>query len=1068
MADLNKTLFYSRQQSFVYTLNSILQRIYPGAQARITSQTEATSPPTLTVTIAALNQSGVPLLTTSILSALADYALLPCSTPQEYACACSNVTGGFSVDGAGCFAINSLKYCVPNNSLSCLTTIPTTNFSNTSFPVNSSLLLDPNAVIVHCPSAPQCVARAFGVSSASYFAAASTTTLSIPSLPPAVVYTQSFPMPLSVDRLHTLAQFWRNCIQPKPFPIEYADAYLSSNSSQSKPAADSYATDSYVIPFYVMLGFSLCFLVLTPLISCIVCCSRCCKCCKCHAACGGPLHHENPSEKNRQLLLVSAVALLVLIACCLYGFWDAETFVGTGLTSASNGVDAAIDTIDSYKNKTLDQAQNIAVSLIPAMETAILAILDSFSSGIGIQIQNVILPRATALMAELESLATIADVAYNTTVQLSDATDTLSTNLNTLDTSVTQLVDDTTTLGSDCNDVATAMGGLDQAVLQSLCPAYSINVPVTFTLAGAPSFFPVLLTLQVIKNADLHGMVQTAHTTFDDIPVTIGNIMSDAQDQVETKLADFQQSILDQTTDARARVDDQVYNNINLSKYKDKVKDYTTSSSASEYDTYRHLVSIVILCGFSVTCGFIFLAIMIGMCSYDKYAAPWERSNNSASAASLLKFCIFLLIVFVIIANVVVFIMFLTTSGAGKACDMMYSDAQWTKLIDNPNNWEGENPLAKAALDNGYLPLTALSFMTACRNNQGIWSALQLDYRKNLSSFVDVNSFVNVSSIMTSANFNLDSTNVIPMSSLTYVDVFITGGLTTYDFATYFAMLNTPATSTNINDLVANLTQLQDALIAFNASASSHPQGLEDLIANTTLLIANVQGLAPQLQTIDDERIELITLLLSLQNLVTNATVSVPQFTADVLSFNTFFWTEAQTILNPAPQVDLIVSAMSSFATQTAQIIRTQLGNCLPLVNAYTTMLDSTCGVTVNGLDAYWFSLASICFLSCFLLFVLLKLIKHFRINEETDTGRMSRQYNNALPPMIMYAEEGGHFGKPPLEPRKDDKPPGAKNMRYMPMGNVNHRNEGNTAYNFYAEEIDNNNNIKNMHPWDY
>ncbi|EGD77987.1 hypothetical protein PTSG_09622 [Salpingoeca rosetta] len=171
---------------------------------------------------------------------------------------------------------------------------------------------------------------------------------------------------------------------------------------------------------------------------------------------------------------------------------------------------------------------------------------------------------------------------------------------------------------------------------------------------------------------------------------------------------------------------------------------------------------------------------------------------------------------------------------------------------------------------------------------------------------------------------------------------------------------------------------LLDGLGALNASYVFDPYvfafqsysgsaNVADLITMSQDLDARgtaIDGIISEIISLQQQQISLLSVVVvSAQNLTTR----VQDFARDVAAFEDFFREVAEQAFDVDSIANDVLALAERFATIASNIIRDDIAPCGLMTTTYDDMMSASCDETQKGLDAWWFSMALVSFMSLLL-----------------------------------------------------------------------------------------------------
>ena len=246
------------------------------------------------------------------------------------------------------------------------------------------------------------------------------------------------------------------------------------------------------------------------------------------------------------------------------------------------------------------------------------------------------------------------------------------------------------------------------------------------------------------------------------------------------------------------------------------VQKYLTANTYVGYfDTYHPVAAEVIAGIYMLFAALCLLGVAFGLCGSPASRDPRLRSKCSSCGGRCFVTSVALIGIFALFLNILTALFFIFGTMGTKTCPYIANDKVFTKILDNPANFNNEYILGKLVLNNASYPLTSESVVQACRNDASIWQAVQLSNRFNLTSILDARSKFNVTSALSNIP-TINGTTLIPSQATNIINAYQTSGVNNINFAaiidaTNFTLPNIDlaGAKTLMTGIVQNLTNFQ-------------------------------------------------------------------------------------------------------------------------------------------------------------------------------------------------------------------------------------------------------------------
>uniref|UniRef100_A0A3B3SWI0 Prominin 1a n=1 Tax=Paramormyrops kingsleyae TaxID=1676925 RepID=A0A3B3SWI0_9TELE len=517
--------------------------------------------------------------------------------------------------------------------------------------------------------------------------------LQFESVPPAVYETPASYNPGPMDALFYMVHTFLHVVQPNPFP--------EAERERSGAA-------HYEMGFLVCAALGLLFMVLMPLVGFCFCVCRCCE------NCGGEMHQRQRKNADcrRSALAGALFVTSLLITAGVVIAYAANQNLSDQLKGVWRLVNSNMKDLQTLVNQTPVQIDYL-IGQYNTTKGKVISDLDNVAPLLGREIYDNLASECLPALDRVSSMASDmretqrALLNMNLTLEvLQKSSSSLQANLSLVNTSIKSVLNDSVCkLESVKNVCMSIRDSLSQLCIHANFSRVDALGPLKQLGRGLSHLAGPLPTFPSAGVRNLLDDIGTDITSFSKKLPLQANLrdVSNLVNQVHSQIED-------------------VYPQIDRA------------------DFYRWTCCVTLCCLVLLILTFTFLGLLCGGCGYDRHASPTTRGCVSNTGGNLLMAGAGFTFIFSWVLMAFVTLTFVVGGNVEKLfCEPLESQ-QLFKVIDTPYllNHNARNFIPALLIHNPEINLTAGSLYSKCKENRGIYSALQLDNVFNLTAYLDI------------------------------------------------------------------------------------------------------------------------------------------------------------------------------------------------------------------------------------------------------------------------------------------------------------------------------------------
>ncbi|XP_077059933.1 prominin 1 b isoform X11 [Siphateles boraxobius] len=798
---------------------------------------------------------------------------------------------------------------------------------------------------------------------------------------PSVVYeTHAYYEPGPIGVLFHMVHAFLYVVQPNPFPKDLIVNMVQQNMGGIK--GDDYKKPENVVLLLQAIYYELGFIVLTvlgvlfvlfmPIVGLCFCLCRCCE------NCGGEMHQRQKKNGDclRGFYMATLIATSVFLAVGVTITYAANQNITSQIKSTRRLVSTNIRDLKSFANYTPVQIDYLAAQYTTA-KNRVLSDLDNIGTLLGGQIHNQlereVVPaldnalRMTAAMREakesLESVTTSLET-------LQEGTGRLQNSLQSERASLSNTLNDQACSNGDVTHTCSTIRG----TLSQLALSANFN--------GLPEVEGPLANLDAVLETDLSNIVQKGYSSFNDTPRMVREQTKGIVSEVKGLLDKSCGEIIGFTKMFPVEPALENFTKF-LTESQKNIEAYYPQ--IDQLDFYRWIGCVVICCMVVLVLAFNFLGLLCGSCGYDKNATPTARGCLSNTGGNLLMASVGFSFIFSWVLMGVVVTTFVVGGNIEKLVCEPLANRQIFKIIDTPYlvHPAKKNVLPGMLFQDPNIDLTIGSMYRDCYENNGLYSALQLETKFNFNKFLNATVYsLEMAKLFNSVNVDLQGMLLLEQEGKDNLIDFANTGIGEIDYQAYLTEVNKGVTVVDLlsyaNELEAQADQLRRGALenALKGHASSIRQIHKDQVVpmEQAMKFVKARGtLSQSIKLLQKTSRELPIKVTNVLNAIEAAEYLISNNVSHVVKQET-----EKFIKN-------IVGYFSQYTAWVKHSLAMEVAQCKPISNIVDSLEIVACSFIVDSVNTFWFGLGGCCMLLIPSIIISVKLAKFYRRMDTED-----------------------------------------------------------------------------------
>ncbi|XP_041122428.1 prominin-1-A-like isoform X8 [Polyodon spathula] len=801
-------------------------------------------------------------------------------------------------------------------------------------------------------------------------------TLDFGFVPSGVYETHAYFEPGPIGILFHMVHAFLHVVQPNPYPHDLVTKVAQQKLSEVKQ--EYHKPENCVLALqaiYYEMGFIVCaslgvlFVLFMPLVGLCFCMCRCCD------NCGGEMHQRQKKNADCRrgffvtLLFVTSLIISAGVLCA----YAANQNLSTQLKGVRKLVDSNFRDLKTFVNDTPMQIAYLANQYNTA-KNKVISDLDNIGPLLGsricAQMGKEVLPALDGALSLAGAMRETKQALENVSVSLEvlqEATNSLQVNL----------LNERARLSNTLNDPACSAPGVSSTCrdIRRTLSQLSINA----NYSALPNVDTELSNVKNVLKTDLSNIIQKGYSTFNDTPDLVKNqtknIVS-AVPRIKSMLDAIGSNIT--SFSKQSPVQDILTNfTLYLSQSQSFVEDYYPV--INQYDFYRWMGCIIVCCMVVLILAFNFLGLLCGTCGYNKHASPTTRGCISNTGGKLLMAGVGFSFMFSWVLMIIVVITFVVGGNVEKLVCEPFENRALFKILDTPYlmnpNWK--NLLPGFLYQNPEIDLTFEKLYSNCKDNKGIYAALQMDNIFNISEYLNASMYTrDVVDVFEFVNVDLSDMVLLDANAKQNLLNFSNTGIVSINYEAYLAEINKGVTKV---DLLSFAKDLED-------QAGKLPKGaLENALKGHASSIRFIHGkqvvpLEQAMSTLNQSVRLLQRTTSDLPNKI-NHVIGALDAAQHLISSNGSLIITQET----EKYMEMMIGYFKQYIDWVKNSIIMEVAACKPVANVVDTVEILTCSFVADSLNTFWFGLGCCTVFLIPSIIISVKLAKFFRRMDSED-----------------------------------------------------------------------------------
>ncbi|XP_016369432.1 prominin-1-A-like isoform X2 [Sinocyclocheilus rhinocerous] len=803
---------------------------------------------------------------------------------------------------------------------------------------------------------------------------------------PSVVYeTHAYYEPGPIGVLFHMVHAFLYVVQPNPFPKDLIIKMVQQNMGGIK--GNDYKKPENVVLFLQAIFYELGFIVLTvlgvifvlfmPIVGLCFCVCRCCE------NCGGEMHQRQKKNGDclRGFYMATLVATSVFLAVGVTVACAANQNITNQIKSTRRLVSTNIRDLKSFANYTPAQIDYLSAQYITA-KNKVLSDLDNIGTLLGGQIHNHLEREVVpALDNALRMTAVKVEGAIKAMREAKEALESVTTSLEILQEGTGRLQNslqsERASLSNTLNDPACSNGDVTHTCKTIRGTLSQLALSANFH--GLPDVEAPLANLDAVLKTDLSNIVQKGYSSFNDTP----RLVSEQTKEIVSALPKVK-GLLDKSGG-------EIIGFTKMFPLEPALENFTKFLTESQknieayypqidqLDFYRWIGCVVICCMVVLVLAFNFLGLLCGSCGYDKNATPTTRGCLSNTGGNLLMASVGFSFIFSWVLMGVVVTTFVVGGNIEKLVCEPLANRQIFKIIDIPYmvHPAKKNFLPGMLFQDPNIDLTIGSMYRDCYENNGLYSALQLETKFNFNKFLNATVYnPELTKIFNSVNVDLQGMFLLEQEGKDNLIDFANTGIGDIDYQAYLTEVNKGVTVVDLlsyaNELEAQADQLPRG--ALENALKGHASSIRQIHKEKVVPMEQAMGtLSQSIKLLQKTSRELPIKVTNVLNAIEAVEYLIANNASHVVKQGTDKF------------IKNIVGYFSQYTEWVKHSLEMEIAQCKPISNIIDSLEIVACSFIVDSVNTFWFGLGGCCLLLIPSIIMSVKLGKFYRRMDTED-----------------------------------------------------------------------------------
>nr|XP_055033547.1 prominin-1-A isoform X13 [Misgurnus anguillicaudatus] len=783
------------------------------------------------------------------------------------------------------------------------------------------------------------------------------TTLNFGFVPAGVYETVAYYEPGAIGILFNMMHAFLFVVQPNPFP---EDLVIKVAKDKFEAIQSEYQKVIYYdIGFVVCAALGLLFTVLLPLVGLFFCLCRCCD------NCGGEMHQRQRKNADclRGLLTTLLLTTTFIITAGVLCAYAANQNLSSQLKSMRRLVKNNLKDLHTFANQTPSQIDYL-ISQYGTVKNHVIYDLENVGLLLGGRIQEELgkdvqpaLDTALSMYATMRETKDALENVSLTLETLQDGTGKLQANLSAVRGSLGNALNDPV-----CADIRSPAATVCRNIRSTLP-----RLDIAANYSSLPNVTDQLDKVNEVLKTDLRRIVEKGFTSFNDTPTMVMEQTRNVVEGVRGLLNDIGSNITNFTKLFPV--------NSTLTNFT-KMITHTHSQIEDIYpqidqmDFYRWICCITLCCMVVLILAFNFLGLLCGILGFDRHTSPTTRGCVSNTGGNLLMAGVGFSFMFSWVLMGVITALFLAGGNLEKLVCEPFQTRQLFKVLDTPYLIQSsmKNFIPGYLFNDPNMDLTVDSLYSNCKDNRGIYKALNLEKIFNISAFFNTSIYSkDVSRKFEEMKVDLRGIVLLETEGKQNLINFTETDINKIKFAAYLEELKKGVTSIDLLSFAGELDTQADQLVkgTLQTALKGH--------ANTVRQIYNQQviPLEKSMSTLNQS-------IRFLERTASDLPVRVTEVLAAVDAAQFLISRNATLVVNQ--ETEKYKQTIIGYFKQYMDWIRTSLSmevaTCKPFSNIVDTVEILGCSFLLDSMNTFWFGLG------CSTLFLLPSIILSVKLSK--------------------------------------------------------------------------------------
>uniref|UniRef100_A0A8C1AAH4 Prominin 1 b n=1 Tax=Cyprinus carpio carpio TaxID=630221 RepID=A0A8C1AAH4_CYPCA len=794
---------------------------------------------------------------------------------------------------------------------------------------------------------------------------------------PSVVYeTHAYYEPGPIGVLFHTVHAFLYVVQPNPFPKDLIVKMVQQNmggikGNDYKKVCACLVAIYYELGFIVLTALGVIFVLFVPIVGLCFCVCRCCE------NCGGEMHQRQKKNGDclRGFYMATLITTSVFLAVGVMVAYAANQNITNQIKSTRRFVSTNIRDLKSFANYTPAQIDYLSAQYTTA-KNKVLSDLDNIGTLLGGQIHNQLEREVVPALDNALRMTTVkVEGAIKAMRESKEALESVTTSLEILQEGTGRLQDslqsERASLSNTLNDPACSNGDVTHTC-NSIRGTLS-QLALSANFHGLPEVEAPLANLDAVLKTDLSNIVQKGYSSFNDTPRLVREQTKEIVSGEEVK------GLLDKSGG-------EIIGFTKMFPLEPALENFTKFLTESQknieayypqidqLDFYRWIGCVVICCMVVLVLAFNFLGLLCGSCGYDKNATPTTRGFTMTTPKQHILSVGFSFIFSWVLMGVVV-TSFVVGGNIEKLVCEPLANRQIFKIIDTPYmvHPAKKNFLPGMLFQDPNIDLTVGSMYRDCYENNGLYSALQLETKFNFNKFLNATVYnPELTKIFNSVNVDLKGMFLLEQEGKNHLVDFANTGIGDIDYQAYLTEVNKGVTVVDLlsyaNELEAQADQLPRG--ALENALKGHASSIRQIHKEQVVPMEQAMGtLSQSIKLLQKTSRELPIKVTNVLNAIEAVEYLIANNASHVVKQET----------------DKFIKNIMGYFSQYTEWLEMEVAQCKPISNIIDSLEIVACSFIVDSVNTFWFGLGGCCLLLIPSIIMSVKLAKFYRRMDTED-----------------------------------------------------------------------------------